>query len=335
MKNTTNSIALLAALGLAAAGSAVHAEQLAIVVERDGVQTLALVDTITPNQAAIVAPISGLAKGEKLLGLDYRPLTRSLYAVGSSNRLYIVDRHSAVATPVSGLPFVTSLDGEHFGFDFNPTIDRIRNVSDANQNLVLNPLNGALQLVATQVFYTMGDPNFGMDPTVVHHAYDNNFVGAATSQLYAIDAELNVLVKQANNAGTLNTVGSLGVDFEPVGGFDISGRSGVAWAISTEGGTNSLGLSTLYQVDLSTGATNWMGFIYTSEGEELSVTAMTVVPFRDCPCDYNHDGVVDGSDLGMMLSAWGTTDDLFDVNDDNLVDGADWGILGATWGPCP
>lgn len=316
-------------------GVAAHAEELAIVVDNAGVQELYLVDTITPNQATLVAPISGLAPAEKILGLDYRPLTRALYAVGSSNVLYIVDRHTAVATMVSMSPFATVLNGTHFGFDFNPTIDRIRNVSDADQNLVFNPITGALQANATAVFYANVDVNVGVNPNVVHHAYTNNFVGAATSQLHALDTDLDVLVKQANNAGTLNTVGSLGFDFSPVGGFDISGRTGMAFAISTEmGGRDDLGMSTLMSIDLVTGATNWMGIIAQNDSETVSVTAMTVVPFRDCPSDFNHDGTVDGIDLGLMLAAWGSTADLCDVNDDNTVDGADWGVLGATWGGC-
>lgn len=319
---------------LALSAAAVNAEELALIVESDGVQSLGLVDTITPGQAEIVAPISGLDRGEKLLGLDYRPMTRALYAVTSFDRLVIVDRHSGVVTPVSGAPFTTVLDGAHFGFDFNPTIDRIRNVSDANQNLVLNPFTGGLQLVATPVFYTAGDPNEGAEPNVVHHAYTSNFVGATTTQLYAIDTDLDILVKQANNAGVLTSVGSLGTDFLATGGFDISGRTGTAFAISTEEADNVLGMSTLYSIDLMTGATNWMGLITTSEGATVSVVSMTVVPFLDCPSDFNHDGFIDGSDLGMMLGAWGQTADLFDVNNDNTVDGADWGVLGATWGPC-
>lgn len=332
MIRTPATLAFCATLALTAA--AVNAEELAIIVESKGVQSLGLVDTITPNQAEIVAPITGLASGEKLLGLDYRPMTRALYAVTSNDRLVIVDRHSGVVTPVSGSPFTTILAGEHFGFDFNPTIDRIRNVSDANQNLVLNPITGGLQLVATPVFYVMADPNAGAEPNVVHHAYTNSFVGAPSTQLYALDTDLDILVKQANNAGELVTVGSLGTDFLPTGGFDISGRTGIAFAISTEGADNLLGTSTLYSINLMTGATNWMGLILTSGGEFLSVTSMTVVPFLDCPSDFNHDGVVDGGDLGMMLGGWGTAMDLFDVNNDNIVDGADWGITGATWGSC-
>lgn len=54
-----------------------------------------------------------------------------------------------------------------------------------------------------------------------------------------------------------------------------------------------------------------------------------------CPADLNHDGFVNGADLGLMLSAWGTDNPLADLNHDGVVDGADLGSLLADWGPCP
>jgi hypothetical protein len=54
-----------------------------------------------------------------------------------------------------------------------------------------------------------------------------------------------------------------------------------------------------------------------------------------CPCvtDLNVDGVTDGADLGLLLSAWGTAGDA-DFDGVNGVDGADLGVLLAAWGPC-
>ncbi len=48
------------------------------------------------------------------------------------------------------------------------------------------------------------------------------------------------------------------------------------------------------------------------------------------PADLNGDGVVDGADLGLLLSAWGTPDG--DVNGDGTTDGADLGLLLGDWG---
>jgi zinc carboxypeptidase len=49
------------------------------------------------------------------------------------------------------------------------------------------------------------------------------------------------------------------------------------------------------------------------------------------PADLNNDGVVDGSDLGLMLSNWGGTG-VGDLNSDGVVNGADLGLMLGSWG---
>ncbi len=53
--------------------------------------------------------------------------------------------------------------------------------------------------------------------------------------------------------------------------------------------------------------------------------------------DVNADGAVDGSDLGLLLSTWGTTGagGIGDLNADGSVDGADLGLLLSAWGVAP
>ena len=53
-----------------------------------------------------------------------------------------------------------------------------------------------------------------------------------------------------------------------------------------------------------------------------------------CPSDLNNDDVVDGIDLGILLSSWGQSNSTADLNGDNLVDGNDLGILLSSWGGC-
>jgi len=55
-----------------------------------------------------------------------------------------------------------------------------------------------------------------------------------------------------------------------------------------------------------------------------------------CPGDLNGSGVVDGADLGALLTAWGTSGGEFgaDITGDGIVDGADLGVLLVKWGPC-
>jgi hypothetical protein len=51
-----------------------------------------------------------------------------------------------------------------------------------------------------------------------------------------------------------------------------------------------------------------------------------------CPADFNSDGIVDSSDLGTLLSAWGTAGG--DTNGDGTTDSADLGDLLSAWGAC-
>jgi hypothetical protein len=53
-----------------------------------------------------------------------------------------------------------------------------------------------------------------------------------------------------------------------------------------------------------------------------------------CAGDLNADNQVDGIDLGVLLSAWGTNGD-GDLNGDGSVDGIDLGVMLSAWGACP
>jgi len=56
----------------------------------------------------------------------------------------------------------------------------------------------------------------------------------------------------------------------------------------------------------------------------------------DCTGDLTADGIVNGADLGVMLSAWGgcTGGCAADLNRDGVVNGADLGVLLSGWGVC-
>ena len=55
-----------------------------------------------------------------------------------------------------------------------------------------------------------------------------------------------------------------------------------------------------------------------------------------CVGDLNCDNVVDGGDLGLLLSFWGACPDCDgDLNNSGTVDGADIGLLLSGWGNCP
>ena len=209
--------------------------------------------------------ISGLAAGENIVGIDFRPATGQLFALSSASRVYIINTANGVATP-AGPPFTPALSGQSFGVDFNPVPDRIRVVSDADQNLRLNPNNGAVAGVDGTLAFAAGDANAGQNPFVVGAAYTNSFLGATTTTLYGIDHNLNALVTQGSlggapvspNTGQLFTVGSLGADPNEIVGFDISSESGAAFAsFNTPGGA----ATQLYSINLTTGAATIIGAI--------------------------------------------------------------------------
>ena len=50
------------------------------------------------------------------------------------------------------------------------------------------------------------------------------------------------------------------------------------------------------------------------------------------PGDINHDGMVNGIDIGYLLADWGTSLTRSDVNRDGFVNGSDLGMLLANWG---
>lgn len=50
------------------------------------------------------------------------------------------------------------------------------------------------------------------------------------------------------------------------------------------------------------------------------------------PADLNCDGTVNGADIGLLLSQWGTANPEADLNGDGVVSGADMGLLLAAWG---
>lgn len=228
-------------------------------------------NSATPGSLNGGVAIQGLAANEQVVGIDFRPATGELYALGSFSRLYRLNVNTGMATIV-GSPFATPLSGSSFGFDFNPTVDRIRIVSDAGQNLRAHPDTGAVVAVDGNLQFVGGDPNFGATPNVVHAAYTNNFAGAMTTTLYGIDTALDILVIQnPPNAGGLVTVGSIGADMTDVGGFDISGSTGIAYAVIRDA---ALAKSTFWTIDLQTGAGMMVGEI----GGGAIITAMAVVP---------------------------------------------------------
>jgi hypothetical protein len=242
------------------ASQSIAAELLAGIAESG---RLVLFASDAPEEAEVVQ-ISGLQPDEKILGLDVRPLTGELYALGSSARLYTIDWVTGGATAIGAGPFTNALSGTSFGFDFNPTVDRIRIVSDSGLNLRVNPTNGLLAAIDGNLAYATNDSGAGLSPSVIAAAYINNDNNPATgTTLYDIDSERDVLVVQnPPNSGTLVTVGALGVDTVSVAGFDVASSDGTAYAALVPAGqAGNSQRAGLYTINLATGTATFLGKI--------------------------------------------------------------------------
>lgn len=211
-------------------------------------------------EAARSRPITGLPGGVVLKGIDFRPATGDLYALGSDKVVYRVNPRTAIAVaegPASETG-ATALAGDRIGFDFNPTVDKIRVTSDADDNLRLDPDPGSL--LATDTKLTPAEV------TVVGSAYTNSSFAAfanrpATTMLFAIDVASSpdrIWLQNPANAGTLVTPRSLGVDLRSDLGFDIAGADDVGYLAGTRTGRSG---AELYRVDVTTGDTRRLGRI--------------------------------------------------------------------------
>jgi hypothetical protein len=193
-----------------------------------------------------------------LKGIDFRPATGDLYGLGSDKVVYRVIPSTAIAV-AEGPAFETTpsaLVGDRIGFDFNPTVDKIRVTSDADDNLRVDPDPGTL--LANDV---------DLNPagvTVVGSAYTNSSFSAArpaTTALYAYDVAASpdqVLLQTPPNSGTLTMPRSVGIDLGADVGFDIAGQDNGAYVAGTPEGRDG---ARLYRVDVLTGKTRSLGRI--------------------------------------------------------------------------
>jgi len=184
-----------------------------------GSQGLILIDPNT-GAAQTLAPVrlTGVAPGQTLVGIDFRPADNLLYGLGydaalagpaNNAQVYIVNPGTNVATPVGAairLELGTTTDG--IGFDFNPVADRIRVVSANDANYRLDPVTGSIAATDGTLSYSGGSP---ANPGIGTVAYTNSFVGSASTTLYDVDY-INggiLSIQSPPNSGTLNTQSTL------------------------------------------------------------------------------------------------------------------------------
>lgn len=262
--------ALLSVVALVAHATTASAELIYGLTTENSV---AVFESSAPSVLLDGGSVRNLPANVDLEAIDYRAATGDIYLLDDMENVYTFDPVTFNASVVG--TFTPRIPGLSYAFDFNPAFmggQFARIITDTNDNRVISGNTGQYlpPVEKTDVFYAAGDVNAGEDPNVAGIAYTNSLGVATSTQQYGIDSDLGVLVTVANNAGTLATVGSLGIS--PLTnelGFDISGFSGAAYA-SLQSGPNSL----LHTVDLTTGAATAVGVI----GSGDLIRSLTVVP---------------------------------------------------------
>ena len=199
-------------------------------------------------------PITGLASGESLLGIDLRPSNGLVYAIGTTNTLYTLDTATGQAS------FVTALTGANLamagglGIDFNPVADYAGNASlrvttGGGNNYAVNAGTGVVGNTASNI-----------GPGHTGAAYTNSRTGQAgmaptSTALYYINTATDQLemAPGAFNAPNIQAVGplGLGLDVLSANGFDIGADGMAVAALNLDDGS---GRSRLYRINLMSGA---------------------------------------------------------------------------------
>lgn len=230
--------------------------------------TLIRFNTDQPGAVHTVGALSGATT--QLDGLDFRPADRQLYGYSAATSgVYRVDPLTGATTLVS--VSTQPLSGAVVGIDFNPVPDRLRVVSNQQENRRINVDTG-VALADGTLSYAAGDANSGAAPRVADVAYTNSDTDPATgTRLYYIDHALDILATTDNpNAGLLTTVGALGVDTDEFVGFDIfTDASGINTAFAT---LRVGGVTGLFSIDLATGAAKRLGELAASQVNGLAVS---------------------------------------------------------------
>lgn len=214
--------------------------------------------------------ISGLAAGDRLVGLDTRPKDGKLYGVSLSNQLYTVDELTGAATFVAALSAPIIQAGLGYVIDFNPVADfgsgaSLRLVSSAGDNFAINAATGVVGNAANKIaagFSGVAYTNASLKPVAA----------PASTALYYIDSSTDTLAlaPSAFNTPTITTVGALGVDVLKANGFEILGNGQAYAALNMDDASLATGI---YSINLNTGAATLMG-TYSGTLSGLTVSAV-------------------------------------------------------------
>jgi hypothetical protein len=266
-----------------------------------GTQGLVTINPTTGAAALTMAPmlVTGVTAGQTLVGMDYRPNTGQLFALGydptlttNNARLYVLDPATGVAAPVGAAAITLALgtNPARIGFDFNPTVDRIRvEGGSGGANYRLNPSMGGI--AATDGNLNYAAPNAALSPLIASVAYTNSYIGSTSTTLYALDAPGTasanngfLSVQSPPNNGTLTApvttmLGLYGIGDAVALNTDVyyNPSTGLNEAYLTEvtvRNTNGVSSSNFYALNLTTG-------MATLRGNTVPASTLTPLDIRD------------------------------------------------------
>jgi hypothetical protein len=210
-----------------------------------------------PADADTIGRIQGLVGDTAILGIDYRPATGELIGLGNAGGIYAISDRNATTTKKSQLS--VALTGTSFGVDFNPTVDRLRIVSDTGQNLRANVDTGATLVDGTLSY---APPAAASGITGAGYTNNDADVNTATT-LFDLDSVMDqIAVQSPANSGTLAPTGKLGVDTNATVGFDIFSdlRNGTTAGVRAFASlTTADGRSRFYRINLLQGRAREIG----------------------------------------------------------------------------
>jgi hypothetical protein len=300
----------------------------------DGTQLLRF-NSLTPGTLTTVA-ITGVVAGEQLVAIDYRPTTGQLFGIGfdtianQTATLYLIDPQgkagTTTATVVGTAGSIQFQDGAgtpvtfpvpnltDFGFDFNPTVDRIRIVTSTGLNFRVDPntglpvdgdLGGPAGSVAN--VNTDGDIN-GPTTTVDGTAYTNSFPQFAASKVttqYTIDIITDKLyIQNPPNSGTqtlgipITDLNGVPLDLDVVAEFDIPANvlapapnAPVDTLLGGFGYANMVvsGVEGFYRINLTNGKSELLGTTFDLAGTALADSPIGAAQFSVASVDVAED----------------------------------------------
>src|SRR5690606_687466 len=120
--------------------------------------TLLTFDTDNPEIIRKSIPLTGIESGQILAGMDFRPNTGELWALGynsgaNQGRLYVIDTMTGMASVRGNGLIDLNLGSGPVSFDFNPTVDRIRVIGSNGNNYRLNPVTGGFAATDGNITY--------------------------------------------------------------------------------------------------------------------------------------------------------------------------------------